>query len=71
MSSLPATVAETYRYIVGVDTHAATHSYAIVCAPNGALIDQASFGGFKRWAQGTLRVSLMVSDSPASCGGVR
>ena len=43
MSSLPATVAETYRYIVGVDTHAATHSYAIVCAPNGALIDQASF----------------------------
>lgn len=42
MSSLPATVAETYRYIVGVDTHAATHSYAIVCAPNGALIDQAT-----------------------------
>lgn len=28
-------------------------------------------GGFKRWAQGTLRASLMVSDSPASCGGVR
>ncbi|QQB63235.1 transposase [Kytococcus sedentarius] len=24
-------------------------------------------GGFKRWAQGTLRASLMVSDSPASC----
>ena len=43
MSSLPATVAETYRHIVGVDTHAATHSYAIVCAPNGALIDQATF----------------------------
>jgi transposase len=39
MSSLPATVADIYRYVVGVDTHAATHSYAIVGAPNGALID--------------------------------
>ncbi|MBK8729739.1 MAG: transposase [Tetrasphaera sp.] len=28
-------------------------------------------GGFKRWAQRTLRASLMVSDNPASCGGVR
>ena len=27
----------------GVDTHAATHSYAIVAAANGALIDQATF----------------------------
>ncbi len=26
MPSLPATVAETYRYVVGVDTHAPTHS---------------------------------------------
>lgn len=43
MSSLPATVADFYRYVVGVDTHAATHSYAIVEAPNGALIDQATF----------------------------
>jgi hypothetical protein len=32
-------VADIYRYVVGVDTHAATHSYAIVGAPNGALID--------------------------------
>lgn len=43
MSSLPATVAEFYRYVVGVDTHAATHSFAVVAAPNGALIDQATF----------------------------
>ncbi|MDP9820807.1 IS110 family transposase [Nocardioides massiliensis] len=43
MSSLHATVADFYRYVVGVDTHAATHSYAIIAAPNGALIDQASF----------------------------
>jgi transposase len=43
MSSLHATVADFYRYVVGVDTHAATHSYAIVAAPNGALVDQATF----------------------------
>lgn len=43
MSSLPSTVADIYRYVVGVDTHAATHSYAIVAAVNGALIDQATF----------------------------
>jgi len=43
VSSVTTTVADIYRYVVGVDTHAATHSYAIVAAPNGALIDQATF----------------------------
>ena len=42
MSSLPVTVADLYRYVVGVDTHAATHSYAVVTA-SGALLDQATF----------------------------
>ncbi|MBM9464926.1 IS110 family transposase [Aeromicrobium sp. YIM 150415] len=36
-------VAETYRFVVGVDTHAAHHSYAIIAAPTGAAIDQARF----------------------------
>lgn len=43
MSSPPATVADLYRYVVGVDTHAGTHSYAIVTAPTGAVVDQATF----------------------------
>ena len=43
MSSVTTTVADFYWFVVGVDTHAATHSYAIVAAPNGALIDQATF----------------------------
>jgi transposase len=43
LSSVPTTVADCYRYVVGVDTHAATHSYAIIAAPNGALVDQATF----------------------------
>lgn len=37
------TVAETYQYVVGVDTHAATHQYAIVHAPDGRLVDEAGF----------------------------
>jgi len=43
LSSLPSTVVDFYRYVVGVDTHAATHSYAIVAASTRALIDQATF----------------------------
>lgn len=43
MSSLPAVVADLYRFVVAVDTHAATHSYAIVGAPNGTLSDQTTF----------------------------
>lgn len=36
-------VANTYRHVVGVDTHAATHTYAIVTSPEGALLGQATF----------------------------
>ncbi|MGA8993126.1 MAG: transposase [Nocardioidaceae bacterium] len=36
-------MADFCRYVVGVDTHAATHRYDIVAAPNGALVDHASF----------------------------
>ncbi len=32
MFSVTTTVVDLYRYVVGVDTHAATHSYAIVAA---------------------------------------
>lgn len=42
MSSLTTTVADIYRHVVGVDTHAATHTYAIVTS-TGALVDQATF----------------------------
>lgn len=36
-------VADHYRFVVGVDTHAATHSYAVVESPTGRIIDQATF----------------------------
>ena len=36
-------VADVYTYVVGVDTHAATHHYAIIEARTGGLIDHAEF----------------------------
>lgn len=37
----PSSVGDEYEYdyVVGVHTHAATHSYAIVTAPTGALVE--------------------------------
>ncbi|MGM0931797.1 MAG: IS110 family transposase [Actinomycetota bacterium] len=36
-------VADKFDYVIGVDTHARTHTYAIVAAPTGALIDMRAF----------------------------
>lgn len=80
MSSLPATVAETYRYVVGVDTHAATHSYAIINA-SGALLDEARFpttpAGLRRardWigrrTEGDLDAVLIAAEGTGSYGAV-
>lgn len=80
MSSLPATVADHYRYVVGVDTHAATHSYAII-ATSGALIDQATFpttiAGLRRardWigrrTEGDLDAVLVAAEGTGSYGAV-
>ncbi|EGD53193.1 transposase of ISAar41, IS110 family protein, partial [Gordonia neofelifaecis NRRL B-59395] len=36
-------VADCYRYVVGVDTHAATHSYSIIEAVTARVVDEATF----------------------------
>lgn len=36
-------VAETYRFVVGVDTHARKHSYAVIDARTGGEVDHADF----------------------------
>ena len=41
--SAGATVAELYRYVVGVDTHAKVHQYAIVEAGTGRVLEEAGF----------------------------
>jgi transposase len=38
-----AVVAERYDHVGGVDTHARTHTYAVVAARTGALIETATF----------------------------
>ena len=36
-------VADTYDLLVGVDTHAATHTFAVINAATGALLDNGEF----------------------------
>lgn len=38
-----AVVAEQFDYVIGVDTHAATHAYAVVRAATGAVMARAQF----------------------------
>lgn len=36
-------VSEQYQYVIGVDTHAATHTFAVLAAASGAVVDQDTF----------------------------
>jgi len=36
-------VSEQYAYVIGVDTHAATHTFALVAAATGAVLAHAEF----------------------------
>ncbi|KGN39265.1 transposase IS116 [Knoellia subterranea KCTC 19937] len=78
---MPATVADHYRYVIGVDTHAATHSYAIVAASGGALLDQSTFpttpAGLRRardWigrrTDGDLDGVLIAAEGTGSYGAI-
>ena len=40
MSSI---VSEHYQFVIGVDTHATTHTFALVAAATGAVLDHAVF----------------------------
>lgn len=50
MSSLPATAVGFYRYVVGVDTRAATHSYAVVGAPQRGVNRSSDLPDHARWS---------------------
>jgi len=74
-------VADTYQHVVGVDTHAATHSYAVVQCPTGRLVDEATFpttsGGLARaagWVArrtgGDLDAVLVSAEGTGSYGAV-
>ena len=38
-----AVVAQEFEYVIGVDTHAATHSLALVAASTGAVLAKGRF----------------------------
>lgn len=56
--SAGATVAEVYRYVVGVDTHATVHRYAVVEAGTGRVLDE---GGFPTSGAGLARAVAWIA----------
>ncbi|NHU86331.1 IS110 family transposase [Kocuria sp. JC486] len=38
-----ATVTDRYEHVVGIDTHARTHTYCIIESRTGAMVDTKSF----------------------------
>jgi transposase len=74
------TVSQQYEYVIAVDTHAATHTFALVAAATGALLAHAEFptspAGLSR-AQSRLqqrtadRAALIVVEGTGSLSGVR
>ena len=36
-------VSEQYEFVIGVDTHAATHTFALVAGGTGAVLDRVVF----------------------------
>jgi transposase len=53
-----ATVAELYRYVVGVDTHAKVHQYAVLEAATGRVLDE---GGFPTSGAGLARAASWIA----------
>lgn len=81
LSSVPVGVAEVYRYVVGVDTHAASHSSAVLAASTGALVDEATFptssagiararGWIERRSRGDPSAVLIAVEGTGSYGAV-
>lgn len=76
----PVTVAHSYRFVVGVDTHAATHSYAILDAAGTVLGEQtfpttpAGIGRVHGWiarrTQGELDSVLVAAEGTGSYDAV-
>ncbi|MGA8993553.1 MAG: transposase [Nocardioidaceae bacterium] len=76
----PVTVSQSYRFVVGVDTHAATHSYAVLDAA-GAVVGEQTFptttagiGRALEWiarrTQGELDSVVVAAEGTGSYGAV-
>ena len=80
ITPVAVTVADDFRFVVGVDTHAATHSYAILSS-GGAVADERTFpttsaglGRAREWiarlTQGDLDGVLVTVEGTGSYGAV-
>lgn len=74
-------VADHYRFVVGVDTHAATHSYAIIECPSGRVTDESTFptnstgleraiGWLARRTDGDVDGVLIAAEGTGSYGAI-
>ncbi len=68
-------VADTYRFVVGVDTHVATHHYAVVDTNTGGVVGDAEFPTHAKglWAPRCIRIGcgkrrVLASGWWPSCG---
>lgn len=69
-------VAEKYTHVIGVDTHAKTHTYAVMASTTGQVIDTSTFpaspAGISRaigWIQRRTTGDVLVSvEGSGSCG---
>jgi len=57
-------VAETVEHVVGIDTHARTHTYCLVHARTGAVVDTATFPTSK--SGNTRAINWIVRRCPGS-----
>lgn len=51
-------VADTYQFVIGIDTHAATHHYAIIDTRTGGVLDDREF---PTHAKGLLRAAAWIA----------
>ena len=67
-------IAEEYQFVIGVDTHAASHAFAVVTAVNGAVISQDEFpatsAGVSRAAAWVARRSAQLDDALVVVEGI-
>ncbi|MDA8267985.1 MAG: hypothetical protein M0013_06375 [Actinomycetota bacterium] len=72
-------VSDEYEFVIGVDTHAARHSFAVVAAATGAVLDHALFptspaglsrgqSWIDRWTAGA--TTLVVVEGMGSFGAI-
>jgi transposase len=61
-------VAEQYAFVIGVDTHAAPHAFALVAGPTGAVLDR---GEFSTSAAGLIRALNWLDQRVQDLAGSR